>query len=97
MTVIDGVILKDRHDVIPESFKKQELEQLHLNHMGIETTKLLACESIYWININDDIEKHIKIALCLNFKQPQPKEKITHKHIPAKPWEIVGRYVHLTQ
>ena len=62
MAVIDGVILKGWHVVIPESFKKQALEQLHLSHMGKEKTKLLAHESIYWINIHDNIEKHIKIA-----------------------------------
>ena len=56
MAVIDGIILKGRHVVIPEPFKKQALNQLHLNQMGIEKTKLLAGESIYWIHINDDIE-----------------------------------------
>ena len=49
MEVTDGNILKDRHVVIPEPFKKQALEQLHLNHMGIAKIKLPACESIYWI------------------------------------------------
>ena len=58
--------------------------------MGIGK-KLLAHELIYWINIHDDIEKQIKYcSLCLTFQQPQPKEKIIHHDIPAKPWEIVG-------
>ena len=61
MVVIDGIILKGRCVVIPDSLKTQALDQLHLNHVGIEITKLLACESIYWININDDIDKHIKL------------------------------------
>ena len=43
MVVFDGFILKGRHVVIPESFKKQVLEQLHLNHMGIEK-KLNSCQ-----------------------------------------------------
>ena len=29
----------------------------------LKKTKLLACESIYWIGMNVDIENHIKIAL----------------------------------
>ena len=59
--------------------------------MGIEKTKLLACESIYWININDDIEKHIKIALhVLIFSKPNQKKKIIHYNIPPKLWEIIG-------
>ena len=47
MAVIDGVILKGKHIVIPNTLQKQALEQLHINHMGKEKTKLLACKSIY--------------------------------------------------
>ena len=36
MAVIYGVILKGICVLIPESLKKQALEQLHVNHMGIE-------------------------------------------------------------
>ena len=43
MAVIDGVILKGRHIVIPEALKQQVLDQLHINHMGTEKTKLIAC------------------------------------------------------
>ena len=63
MAVIDGIIMKSRHVIIPEILKTQALDQLHINHMGIEKTKLLACESIYWVNIIDDIENFIKIVL----------------------------------
>ena len=52
---------------------------------------LLACESIYWTDINNDIEKYIKnFPICLNFQGTQPKEKIIHHDIPAKLWEMVG-------
>ena len=47
MAVIDGVILKGRHMVIPDTLKKKALEQLHINHMGAEKTKLLPHKSIY--------------------------------------------------
>ena len=64
MAVIGGVILKGRQMVTLESLQKQALEQLHINYMQIDKTKLLACESLYWIGMNMDIENHIKIALC---------------------------------
>ena len=35
MAVIDGIILKIRH-IIPKRLKTQALDQLHINHMGIE-------------------------------------------------------------
>ena len=51
----------------------------------------MACESIYWTNISDDIEKQItNCSTCLDFQQKQTKEKIIHHKIPAQAWEIVG-------
>ena len=87
LAVIDGVMLKDRHIIIPTSLKQQVLDQLHTNHMGIEKTKLLTCKSVYWSNINADIKKYIKShATCLEFQQMQPKKKIIHHDIPLRPW-----------
>ena len=60
MAVINGVIMKGRNVIIPDILKTQALNQLHVRGMGIEKTKLLACKSIYWVNINDYIEKYIK-------------------------------------
>ena len=36
LAVIDGIVLKGRHIIIPTSLRKQVLDQLHTNHMGIE-------------------------------------------------------------
>ena len=62
IAMINGIIMKGRCVVIPLVLKTHELDQLHVNYMGMENTKLLGCESVYWGNINDDIERHIKIA-----------------------------------
>ena len=40
LVVIDGVILKGRHIVIPNSLRQQVLNQLNTNHMGIEKNYL---------------------------------------------------------
>ena len=39
LAVIDGVIMKGRHIIIQAEPKQQVLDQLHLNHMGIEKNK----------------------------------------------------------
>ena len=39
LAVIDGVILKGRHIVIPNNLRQQVLNQLHTNHMGIKNNK----------------------------------------------------------
>ena len=76
MAVIDGVIIKGRHIIIPEVLNLQALPQLNIKHMGIEKTKLLVWESIYWPNISNDIEKYIKnCTTCLTFQKMQPKEE----------------------
>ena len=56
LAVIDGIILKGKCIIIPNSLRKQVLNQLHTNHMSIEKTKLLAHECVYWPSINADIE-----------------------------------------
>ena len=43
--------------VIPKRIQKQAVEQLYINYIGIEKTRLLACKSIYWTGMNSDIEK----------------------------------------
>ena len=49
------------------------------------------CESIYWVNINNDIENHVKnCSTCLEFQQKQPKEKTIHYDIPVRPWDEIG-------
>ena len=75
MAVIDEIILKSRHVEIPESFKKQALEQLHLNQIRIEKTKLLAGKLIYWITSNDDIENYIKLLYMSQFSANPTKRK----------------------
>ena len=63
--------------------------------MGIEKTKLLAHDSVFWSNINTDIKGYMKhCATCLEFQQMQPKEKITHHDIPLRTWEVVSADVY---
>ena len=83
LAVIDGIILKGKCIIMPNSLRDQVLYQPHTNHMGIEKTRLLAREHVYWPSINADIKKYIKqCPTCLKFQQTQPKEQILHYDIP---------------
>ena len=53
--------MKGRWCIVPEELQKQDLEQLHSNHMGIEKkTRIQKSESIYWIYMNANIENAVK-------------------------------------
>ena len=83
LAVIDGIILKGKCIIIPSSLKEQVLSQLNTNHMGIEKTKPLALECVYWPSINADIDKYVEqCPTCLQFQQMQPQERIMHHDIP---------------
>ena len=90
LAVIDGVVMKGRCIIKTQNLQQQVLDQLHLNHMGIEKTKLLMHKLVYWANINTDIENHIKVVSCLEFQQMQPKEKIIDHDIPLRPCKVLG-------
>ena len=74
--VIDEVVMKGRQIIILIALKQQLLDQLHTNHIGIIKTKLLTCESIYWVDINTDIKKHIKtVTYVLNFSRHSTRRR----------------------
>ena len=48
---------------------RQSIKQPQLNHMDIEKTRLIVFESMYWVNINANIEETIKnCPTCLDFQ-----------------------------
>ena len=53
---IGGIAMKGKRIIIPFQLQKQP----HSNYMGIEKMMLLAYESLYWLNMNADIEDTVK-------------------------------------
>ena len=91
LAVIDGVVMKGRHIIVPVELKQQVLNQLHLNHMDIKKKPTCMRIGLLGLNINSNIEKHVKNCItCLEFQQTQPKEKIIHHEIPLRPWDVLG-------
>ena len=60
LTVADGMILKGTHIIIPESLQPAVLNQLHYAHQGAEKCKLIAKGSVFWANINRDVDELVK-------------------------------------
>lgn len=60
LAVEDGIIFKGRQVLILDSLHEDILSQLHSSHQGIEKTRKLARESIYWPLITKDIEMYVR-------------------------------------
>ena len=91
LTMIDCIAMKGKHKSVVGLLQKQILEQLHSNHVGIEETCLLVRESIYWANMNIEIEQVVKqCSIDLEYQHTQPCDVALHYDIPCKPCEVVG-------
>ncbi len=77
--------------LIPESMTTDILIQLHAGHQGIEKTRRLARESVYWTKINTDIEQVCKsCSTCAEHQDAHPKEPLIPHKTPTKPWQYLA-------
>jgi len=60
LSIEDSLILKGHRIVVPQALQGEILSKLHASHQGIEKTKLRARTSLFWKNLNIDIEEMIK-------------------------------------
>ena len=86
LTIIDGMIMKDKRIVIPASLHEQTLENFHRSHMGIVKMKERASTSMLWSKIYNDIENFLsRCCPCMSYKIKQTAEPL-ERDVPTKPW-----------
>ena len=82
IAIIYGITMKGKRIIIPASLQEKAPNQMHINHIGIEHIRLLACESIYWINMNTGKDETLKnYPTCLDFQAAQCRDKIISHEI----------------
>ena len=86
LAVEDGIIFKGRQVLIPRLLRPDILAQLHSGHQGIEKTRRLARENVYWPRINKDIA----CQLCQELKPQQAREPKKMHEKPGCPWVKLG-------
>ena len=92
LTVADGVILKGSTTsiFISKTLQVDVLQQLHYAHQRAEKCKLRAKGSVFWVNINRDIEEMVKsCAPCQRYQRMNFKEPLMPQDIPPKPWHTL--------
>ena len=91
LTVSNGLILKGSRIVIPKSLQPDVLQQLHYAHQGAEKCKLRAKGSVFWANINRDIEEMVKsCSPCQHHQTLNSKEPLLAHEVPPRPWHTLG-------
>ena len=90
LSILDGLVLKGVRIVIPKQCKAQVLEKLHEGHFGIEWTKLRARDTVYWLEINKDIEALIRTCeICQEHGHRNNKDIVLAREIPFASWTLV--------
>ena len=65
MTVEDGLIFKGNKLVIPNTLRRMMLKKVHSSHQGIEKTKRLARDVIFWPGMQAQIADTVsRCAIC---------------------------------
>jgi hypothetical protein len=91
LTVQNGIILKGQQVLIPETVRADILQQLHASHLGIDKTRRLARQSVFWPGINKDIERMCQsCTLCQELQPQQAKQPLTMHERPKTPWTKLG-------
>nr|XP_054763903.1 uncharacterized protein K02A2.6-like [Lytechinus pictus] len=84
---VNGIVFKGRQVVVPKALQEDILRQLHTSHMGIEKTRRLARDCVYWPGINKDIENIVKTCqACQENQDQQQKEPLEPHEVPPTPW-----------
>ena len=84
-----GVIFKGRQILVPPSMQKDILK--HSGHQGVEKTRRLARESVYWMKINSDIENTCKSCESCQEQQDANRRKPLLPHsVPSRPWQHIA-------
>ena len=73
--MINGVTMKGKSHHTSDTTSKN-VRMIHINHMGIEKTRLSMRDSVYGINMNTDIEVTLKLLNIPQIPQTWPKIKI---------------------
>ena len=90
LTIIDGMICKNKKILIPPSLQKRAIRLSHRMHQGISKTKAFARSFCWFPGIDQMIENKIRTCLQCQLVQDTTTEKpIKPRILPEGPWQQV--------
>ena len=87
----DGLIFKGNRVVIPARLRSFMLSKIHESHQGIEKSKRLARDIMFWPGMSQQIADVVsRCPTCSTFKRKNQKEPMIGHEIPIRPWQKIG-------
>ena len=93
LSIDDGILLKGTRIIIPSSLTRKFMEDLHMGHLGVTKFQQRAKSTVYWPNIDQDIENYIRTCEpCQRNQASQPPEQLIPiaSDLPNIPWHTLG-------
>ena len=88
--VQDGLIFKGDRIEVPTGMQTEIKERLDSSHVGVQGCLRRARETVYWPNMNADIESYIsRCSTCNSIQRSQAKEPMIAHAILELPWQHV--------
>ena len=86
-TTSQGIVLRGTRIVIPAVLQQRTIDLAHQAHLGIDKTKSLIREKIWFPQIDNRVKSTIDHCLpCQAVGRPNPPEPITTTRMPKHPW-----------
>ena len=91
LIVDTGIIMKGLRVVVPQTLRKEYIEQLHKGHPGADATKRRPRDIVYWPSMTLDIDSAIATCHpCNSTNAHQQKEPLLIHPVPDLPWSFVS-------
>ncbi|CAC5419149.1 unnamed protein product [Mytilus coruscus] len=88
LSMEEGCLLRGIRVIIPERYRADVLNELHVNHPGIVRMKGLARMHVWWPNLDTDIEITVRnCTACQNTQSAPPAATANPWIWPSKPWQ----------
>lgn len=91
LSINNNLVFRNTRLIVPKKLRKDMLEKIHYNHLGIEKCKNRAREILFWPMMNKEIEDVIKnCEICMKFRKSNVKQTLINRELPNGPWETLG-------
>jgi hypothetical protein len=87
----NGLVLRGSRIVIPQILQQQIVDLAHEGHQGINKTKALLREKVWFVGIDSLVQRKIAscVACCANHDS-KPREPLQMTPLPDRPWQKVS-------